>query len=68
MTVKEAVSVLKRANEIKLVWCGDVLDFDKNNALMMNAYGNYVVDEVMAGFGEEVYEITVAVTPMKEGA
>lgn len=71
MTVKEAVKVLKRATKIELVWAGDALDFNKDNALMMEAYGNYVVDEITTGYGtedDEIYEISVAMQPMKAGA
>ena len=73
MTVKDAVQVLKRATKIQLIWAGDALEFNKDNALMMAAYGNYVVDEITMGYcgesgEEENYEITVAMQPMKAGA
>lgn len=73
MTVKDAVKVLKRATKIQLIWAGDSLEFNKENALMMAAYGNYVVDEITMGYPgesgeEENYEITVAMQPMKVGA
>lgn len=65
MNVREAVKVLKRAKEIKIGWNGNAIDFDKDDLLMMDAYGGYTVDEIAAC--EEVYEINIAMRPVKEG-
>lgn len=66
MTVKEAVSVLKRAKKIDLTWNGEAIHFDKDNALMVEAYSMYIVDEILA-VEEEYYEVNIAMIPMKVG-
>lgn len=66
MNVRQAVSVLKKAKQIMLAWCGNSIPFDKDDLLMMDAYGNYIVDEIVATDG--IYEINIAVHPVKEGA
>lgn len=66
MNVKQAVSVLKRAKEINLCWNGTAIPFDKDDLLMMDAYGAYLVDEIAAH--DEVYEINIAMRPVKGGA
>ena len=66
MNVREAVSVLKKAKQIMLAWCGNSIPFDKDDLLMMDAYGKYIVDEIAAH--DDIYEITIAVQPVKEGA
>ena len=70
MTVKEACSVLKHAKTIALGWGERAIEFDKDNLLMMEAYGNFVVDSICA-VGEEAdayYEVNIAVYPVKAGA
>ena len=66
MTVKEVVAALRTAKEIVLGYGANVVTFDKNDALMMDAYGNYVVDEIRAE-GDGYYEVNIAVRPIKEG-
>lgn len=68
MTVKDAVKVLKGAKEIKLWWGDCVLpNFRADDPLQMDAFGKYVVDEIMAISVEpDVYAITVAMRPVKE--
>lgn len=69
MTVKEAASVLKFAKEIKLGWGGSSIKFQKNNDLMMEAYGNFVVDSIqsISNDDDEAYEINIAMQPVKVG-
>lgn len=71
MTVKEAVSVLKYAKKIVIGWGDSAIPFHKENALMMEAYGNFVVESIR-GYDdvpdEGYYEINVAVSPVKAGA
>lgn len=67
MNVREAVKTLKRAKAINLVWCGNVIQFDKDDMLMMDAYGQYAVDEI-AATEDGNYEVVVAMRPVKEGA
>lgn len=70
MTVKEAVGVLKHAKTIALGWGESAIQFDKDNLLMVEAYGNFVVDSIrsVGADGEGYYEVNIAVMPVKVGA
>lgn len=64
MTVKDAVKVLKHAKKIVLGYGANAVPFDRNDALMMDAYGDYLVDEIRADDGG-YYEINIAMKPLK---
>lgn len=66
MTVREIVGVLKRAKQITLGWDGNAIPLNKNDFLQMDAYGNYVVAEVVAT-ERDCYELDLAVRLVKEG-
>ena len=71
MTVKEACGVLKYAKKIALGWGETAVPFDKDNMLMMEAYGDFVVDSIRAYDDipdQDYYEINIAVRPVKAGA
>ncbi len=70
MTVKEAVKVLKHAKTIALGWGESGIPFDKDNLMMVEAYGNFVVDSIrsVGDDAEAYYEINIAVMPVKAGA
>ena len=65
MTVKEVCGVLKTATKIVLGYGANAVSFDANDALMMDAYGRYVVDEIRSD-GEGYYEVNIKVQPVKE--
>lgn len=69
MTVKETASVLRHAKTIMLGWDGGSFHFYPDNVLMMEAYGDFVVDAIRAvGNDEEAYyEVDIAVKPVKAG-
>lgn len=71
ITVKEAVGLLKEPTKVSLLWDGYVYDLDTDNVLAMDAYGNYLVRKIGAGYsskdGENNYELTIAVRPIKSG-
>ena len=67
MTVKEAISVLRSAKTISLGYGDNVVPFDKDNPLSLDAFGQYVVDEIR-GSEDDYYEISIAMRPVKEGA
>lgn len=67
MTVKEAVSVLKNAETIELGCDGKAIKFDKDNFLMLDAYGNYIVDSIQAVGEDTYYEVNLAMRPVKAG-
>ena len=66
MTVKEVCAVLKTAKKIALAYGANAVDFDKDDLLMLDAYGNYIVDEIR-GDADGYYEVSIAIRPMKEG-
>lgn len=65
MTVNEVTKLLKTAKAIMLGYGGNAVEFDRNDALMVDAYGNYVVDEIRCD-GEQCYEISIVMFPMKK--
>ncbi len=68
MSVKEVVRVLKNAKTIALCWDGSSIFISKDNVLMMDAYGDYLVDNIEAVGGEEgFYQVTIAMRPVKVG-
>lgn len=66
MTVRDAVGVLKRANKIILGWDGNAVPLNRNDFLQMDAFGKYVVSEILS-VGEDCYELDIAVRPVVEG-
>lgn len=66
MTVKEVVGLLKTAKKIALAYGANAVPFDKNDMLMMDAYGKYVVEEIRCE-GEDYYEVNIAMRPVKAG-
>ena len=66
MTVKEVVSVLKTAKKIVLGCGANAVPFDKDDSLQLDAFGNYVVDEIRAE-GDGYYEVNIAMRPVKGG-
>ena len=66
MTIKEALSVIKDAKEIRLSnFDGNVQCFDFTDPLILDAFGNYIVDDIYA-CGEAVFEISIKLTPAKK--
>ena len=66
MNVKEAISVLKQAKQITLIYGDNSVEFFRNDALAVEAFGKYVVNEVYAlstGDGHH-YEIDVLMRPV----
>ena len=66
MTVKEVVSILADAKMVDLVYGQSSVKYDKNDPFMLDACGNFVVDELF-GFGEGVYELVIALRPVRVG-
>lgn len=67
MNVREVCSLLKDAKVIMLGYADNSIRFDKNDMLMMDAYGKYAVERIK-GIGEDEYEIDLLLVPVKEGA
>ena len=66
MTVKDAVKVLKTATKIVMGYGANAVAFDKDDPLVLDAYGNYLVDSVSAS-DEEYYEVNICMRPVKVG-
>lgn len=67
MTVKEVIKLLKGAETISLGYGANAIPFDKDDLLMVDAYGNYLVDEIRTDDGK-YYEVNIAMQPVKVGA
>lgn len=67
MTVKDAVTVLKGAKTIALGYGANAVPFDKEDVLMMDAFGSYKVAEILVD-AEGYVEINIATQFVKEGA
>lgn len=67
MTVREVCAVLKTAKKIMLGYGGNAVSFDKDDLLMMDAYGGYIVDEIRVD-ADGYYEVNIAMNFIKEGA
>lgn len=67
MTVSEVVKVLKNAKTIALCYDGNSFPLEKDNTLMMDAYGDYIVSEIQSvGIDTDgYYEVSIAMTPVK---
>lgn len=66
MTVRDAVLVLKTAKALKLGYGANSIQFDKDDPLMMDAYGDYAVAGI-SGSDDFYYEIDIAMRPVREG-
>lgn len=64
MTVREAVAALKRAEKIVLGYSDNALPIDRNDALALDAYGDYLVDSISSDDGK-YFEIDIAVRPLR---
>lgn len=67
MNVREVCGLLKDAKAIVLGYGDRAVKFDKNDDLMVDAYGKYAVEKIRS-VGEEEYEIDLLLRPVKEGA
>ena len=67
MTVKDAIKVLKTAKSIDLCYGSDIIPFEMSNPISLHAFGGYVVDDIK-GMGDDSYEVSIAMIPVKEGA
>ena len=63
MTVKDVVSVLADATEVRLGYDGVSVPFDHTDKVMLDAFAKYVVEGVYAS-GENKFEINIAMRPV----
>lgn len=67
MTVRKVVSALKTAKNIMLVYGANSVSFDKSDTFAVEAYGDYLIDEIVS-VGKGDYELIIAMRPVKAGA
>lgn len=67
MTVRDAVRVLPDDEKIQIAYAGIVYNLDRNDPLMLDAYGDYLIDRLQAfEINEKIeYELVVALRPVK---
>lgn len=63
MIVKEVVQLLKCAKSISLGYGDHAVQFNPNDRLAIEAYGDFVVDSINCEDGH--YEVNIAMRPMK---
>lgn len=67
MTVKDAIQILKHAKDIRLAYGDNCVPFSHQDALMVEAYGDFVVEEIQSHI-PECYELTLLLRPVKKEA
>jgi uncharacterized ubiquitin-like protein YukD len=67
MTVKEVIKLLKEAEVISIGLADQAIRIDSKDALMLNVFGDYVVDNILTDDGK-IFELNVALLPVKAGA
>lgn len=66
MTVQSVLGILANAQEIYIDYGKEPTVYNPKDAIMVDAYSNYVVDRLYA-IGENSFMIGLAVRPFKEG-
>lgn len=67
MTVKEACATIEEECKIDLSWNNYAIDFDRNNGLMVDAYGDYIVEQIHFCKTEELkVELIIEAIPRKK--
>ena len=67
MTVKDAIRVLPDDEKIQIAYSGNAYAFHKQDPLMLDAYGNYLIDGIRAFYINDKieYELDIAIRPAK---
>lgn len=67
MTVKDAISVLPADEKIQIAYANIAYNFDRNDPLMLDAYGDYLIESLQAFeiSGNIEYELVIALRPVK---
>ena len=68
MTIKDAIQVLPDGGNIRIAYADTSIDFERKDPLMLDAYGDYVIDELNAFplTGDKViFELVIAFRPIK---
>ena len=67
MTVKDAIRVLPDDEKVQIAYAGIAYNLNKQDPLMLDAYGDYLIDRLQAFEigGKIEYELVLALRPMK---
>lgn len=67
MTVKDAIRVLPDEEKIQIAYAGFAYSLDKLDPLMLDAYGDYIIDGIRAfAIDNRIeYELVIALRPVK---
>lgn len=68
MTIKDAIRVLPDGSNIRIAYADISIDFERKDPLMLDAYGDYVIDELNAfpvTRDKVLFELVVAFRPIK---
>ena len=63
ITVKDIMSIIADAKEVRLGYDGVLIPFDHKDKIMGEAYGKYVVESLYS-LGEDCFEIKIAMRPV----
>ena len=67
MTVKDAVNILPDDGNIDIVYSSIAMPLDKKDPLMLDAYGDYLIDKIQAfHLCDQIhYELNIVLRPVK---
>lgn len=65
MSLKEVIGLLKDANQIAVSWNGNLHPVELNDAVFMEAFGDFVVNAILA-LDDGKIEIELALKPYKK--
>lgn len=67
MTVKETLAMLEDPKEVNLSWNGNLVNFNFQNEIEVEVWGDYIVKSLCAA-KEGVVELILAAIPIKKEA
>lgn len=67
MTVKEMLAMLETPDKVDMSWDGNLVNFNFNNEIEVEVWGDYVIRKINAT-GENKFELILASRPVKKGA
>ena len=65
MTIKQLHEITMANHKIFIGWNGMIQELDRNSALEMSAYGNFIISKICV-LGEDKIEADLLAQPVKE--
>ena len=67
MTVRDACNTIEEDSEIRIVWDGMTISIERDNALMMDAFSDYIVNRIhiCTGLSKKAVELLIKMIPAK---